>query len=132
MYWDSEKQTYMPAPSESTAAETADAAAAAASASAAGSKEPKEKKEKPKSKTAQQVQIPNPAVFCVFTLYAASLSSHPTNAFVFFRLPKTWSVGRKPSTSRRRTSRAAFSPSARRSAGRRRQLMPVSHCLRRR
>ena len=50
LYWDSEKQTYVPAPADTNATQTDNAAA--------GSKEPKEgkeKKEKPKSKTAQQV-----------------------------------------------------------------------------
>lgn len=50
LYWDGEKQTYLPA---------ADAAAGGPgpnSASTSGTKEGKEKKEKPKSKTAQQVQ----------------------------------------------------------------------------
>lgn len=49
LYWDSEKQTYVPAPTDTNAAQNE---------TAAGSKEPKEgkeKKEKPKSKTAQQV-----------------------------------------------------------------------------
>lgn len=47
LYWDSEKQAYLP---------TADGAAQAAVASTSSSgKEGKEKKEKPKSKTAQQV-----------------------------------------------------------------------------
>lgn len=50
LYWDSEKQTYVPA--------SADANAALNDNTAAGSKETKEgkeKKDKPKSKTAQQV-----------------------------------------------------------------------------
>lgn len=46
LYWDSEKQTYVPAAIDSTG--QLDNAAAS-------SKEPREKKEKPKSKTAQQV-----------------------------------------------------------------------------
>ncbi|XP_036387261.1 RNA-binding protein 5-like isoform X1 [Megalops cyprinoides] len=45
LYWDSEKQTYIPAASTTTAQTT----------TAATTKEPKEKKEKPKSKTAQQI-----------------------------------------------------------------------------
>lgn len=52
LYWDSEKQSYMPA---GDAAAQAAAAAAVASGSTTPAKEPKEKKEKPKSKTAQQV-----------------------------------------------------------------------------
>lgn len=50
MYWDSEKQTYVPAPTENNAGPNDNAAA-----SGKEPKEPKEKKEKPKSKTAQQV-----------------------------------------------------------------------------
>lgn len=50
MYWDSEKQTYVPATTDVTAEKTDTAAAAGKE-----PKEPKEKKEKPKSKTAQQV-----------------------------------------------------------------------------
>ncbi|KAM4022285.1 RNA-binding protein 5 isoform 2-T3 [Anomaloglossus baeobatrachus] len=51
LYWDGEKQTYLPAP-EGTGQGTAPANGAAA---AAANKEGKEKKEKPKSKTAQQI-----------------------------------------------------------------------------
>lgn len=51
MYWDSEKQTYVPAPTDTNAGQNDNAGGFAA----AGSKEGKEKKEKPKSKTAQQV-----------------------------------------------------------------------------
>ncbi|XP_029007000.1 RNA-binding protein 5 [Betta splendens] len=49
LYWDCEKQTYVPAPADTNASQNE---------TAAGSKEPKEgkeKKEKPKSKTAQQI-----------------------------------------------------------------------------
>lgn len=48
VYWDSEKQAYVPAPVENNAASNDNA-------SGKETKEPKEKKEKPKSKTAQQV-----------------------------------------------------------------------------
>ncbi|KAM9409268.1 RNA-binding protein 5 [Pholidichthys leucotaenia] len=48
LYWDSEKQAYVPA---STVTGQTDNAASGS----AGNKEPKEKKEKPKSKTAQQI-----------------------------------------------------------------------------
>lgn len=51
MYWDSEKQTYVPAPAENNAGSND------ATASGKETKEPKEKKEKPKSKTAQQVSL---------------------------------------------------------------------------
>ncbi|XP_061730631.1 RNA-binding protein 5 isoform X2 [Nerophis ophidion] len=47
LYWDSEKQTYVPASAEVNAAQN--------SASAKEAREGKEKKEKPKSKTAQQI-----------------------------------------------------------------------------
>lgn len=51
LYWDNEKQSYVPAPgSESSTDETS-----AASANSATTKEPKEKKDKPKSKSAQQI-----------------------------------------------------------------------------
>uniref|UniRef100_A0A1A7ZC14 RNA binding motif protein 5 n=1 Tax=Nothobranchius furzeri TaxID=105023 RepID=A0A1A7ZC14_NOTFU len=46
LYWDVEKQSYLPAPTGENDKSNG---------SAAGSKEPKEKKEKPKSKTAQQI-----------------------------------------------------------------------------
>ncbi|XP_037638030.1 RNA-binding protein 5-like isoform X2 [Sebastes umbrosus] len=48
LYWDSEKETYIPAPAESDTS-------SANSSSATNSKEPKEKKDKPKSKSAQQI-----------------------------------------------------------------------------
>uniref|UniRef100_A0A8C5C0S5 RNA binding motif protein 5 n=1 Tax=Gadus morhua TaxID=8049 RepID=A0A8C5C0S5_GADMO len=51
LYWDSEKQTYVPAAAD---ASTGDGMAAPSSA-AGTSKEAKDKKEKPKSKTAQQI-----------------------------------------------------------------------------
>ncbi|CAI9554784.1 unnamed protein product [Staurois parvus] len=49
LYWDGEKQTYLPA------ADSAAGGAGPNSASTSGTKEGKEKKEKPKSKTAQQI-----------------------------------------------------------------------------
>ncbi|XP_023661291.1 RNA-binding protein 5 [Paramormyrops kingsleyae] len=52
MYWDSEKQAYIPAADNS--AQTGNSNMAAATANK-DSKEPKEKKEKPKNKTAQQI-----------------------------------------------------------------------------
>lgn len=52
LYWDSEKQAYLPAPTDAAAAQ---GMAASGSAGGKESKEGKEKKEKPKSKTAQQV-----------------------------------------------------------------------------
>ncbi|XP_015248118.1 PREDICTED: RNA-binding protein 5 isoform X1 [Cyprinodon variegatus] len=50
LYWDSEKQTYVPAPGNTNPGQNDKA-----NGSAGGNKEPKEKKEKPKSKTAQQI-----------------------------------------------------------------------------
>nr|XP_046239451.1 RNA-binding protein 5 isoform X1 [Scatophagus argus]XP_046239452.1 RNA-binding protein 5 isoform X1 [Scatophagus argus] len=52
LYWDSEKQTYVPASTDINAGPNDNAAAATSS---KDPKEPKEKKEKPKSKTAQQI-----------------------------------------------------------------------------
>ncbi|XP_049588438.1 RNA-binding protein 5 isoform X2 [Syngnathus scovelli] len=51
VYWDNEKQAYVPAPPASDATSTT----ASSSASSTSNKEPKEKKEKPKSKSAQQI-----------------------------------------------------------------------------
>ncbi|XP_007551076.1 RNA-binding protein 5 isoform X2 [Poecilia formosa] len=51
LYWDSEKQTYVPASGNINAGQNDKTA----NGSAGGNKEPKEKKEKPKSKTAQQI-----------------------------------------------------------------------------
>ena len=50
LYWDSEKQTYVPASTDTNASQNDNAAAGTKDL-----KEPKEKKEKPKNKTAQQV-----------------------------------------------------------------------------
>lgn len=64
-------------------------------------------------------------------LFQSSLRCSRLN-LPLFRLPKTWSAGLKHLTSRKRISRAAFSPSAKR-RGRRQQLqMPASRCLKRR
>ncbi|KAK5872374.1 hypothetical protein PBY51_013085 [Eleginops maclovinus] len=52
LYWDSEKETYIPAPSES---DTGAEQLSANSSSTPNSKELKDKKEKPKSKSAQQI-----------------------------------------------------------------------------
>ncbi|XP_071383112.1 RNA-binding protein 5-like [Centroberyx affinis] len=52
LYWDSEKQTYVPATADAIAGQSANMAASSA---AAGGKEAKDKKDKPKSKTAQQI-----------------------------------------------------------------------------
>lgn len=50
LYWDSEKQTYVPASMDINASQNDNTAAGTKEL-----KEPKEKKEKPKNKTAQQV-----------------------------------------------------------------------------
>jgi len=50
LYWDSEKQVFLPAPCSETSTEDP-----STSNSAATTKEPKEKKDKPKSKSAQQI-----------------------------------------------------------------------------
>ncbi|KAM9758806.1 RNA-binding protein 5 isoform 2-T2 [Menidia menidia] len=55
LYWDSEKQTYVPAPANSNAGQSDQTANGSASTSGKEPKEGKEKKEKPKSKTAQQI-----------------------------------------------------------------------------
>ncbi|XP_055365300.1 RNA-binding protein 5-like [Betta splendens] len=57
LYWDSEKQTYVPAPTEKSPDQVSSATDPASSSAgvATSSKEPKEKKEKPKSKSAQQI-----------------------------------------------------------------------------
>ncbi|XP_042360145.1 RNA-binding protein 5-like isoform X2 [Plectropomus leopardus] len=52
LYWDSEKEAYIPAPTES---DTSTEQVSANSSSTTNSKEPKEKKDKPKSKSAQQI-----------------------------------------------------------------------------
>ncbi|CAJ1051013.1 RNA-binding protein 5-like isoform X1 [Xyrichtys novacula] len=55
LYWDSEKQQYIPAPQSDLSAEKANTAASSSATVTANSKEAKEKKEKPKSKSAQQI-----------------------------------------------------------------------------
>ncbi|XP_023258200.1 RNA-binding protein 5-like [Seriola lalandi dorsalis] len=57
LYWDSEKETYIPVPADTHTEQTSTTNAAASSSAtvATSSKEPKEKKEKPKSKSAQQI-----------------------------------------------------------------------------
>uniref|UniRef100_A0A3P8R1U0 RNA binding motif protein 5 n=1 Tax=Astatotilapia calliptera TaxID=8154 RepID=A0A3P8R1U0_ASTCA len=56
LYWDNEKQAYIPALSESgTNTEQASTASSAATSLSTGGKEAKEKKEKPKNKSAQQI-----------------------------------------------------------------------------
>ncbi|XP_040890721.1 RNA-binding protein 5-like [Toxotes jaculatrix] len=57
LYWDSEKQAYVPAPTDTSTdqASTSNTTASSSSASTTSTKESKEKKEKPKSKSAQQI-----------------------------------------------------------------------------
>uniref|UniRef100_A0A665TRB2 RNA-binding protein 5-like n=1 Tax=Echeneis naucrates TaxID=173247 RepID=A0A665TRB2_ECHNA len=55
LYWDSEKQTYVPAPTDPNAAQNDNAASGSTATGGKEPKEGKEKKEKPKSKTAQQI-----------------------------------------------------------------------------
>ncbi|KAF3689813.1 RNA-binding protein 5 Protein G15 [Channa argus] len=56
LYWDSEKQTYVPAPADPSTQQTSTANTKANfSAALSTSKEPKEKKDKPKNKSAQQI-----------------------------------------------------------------------------
>ncbi|XP_041836065.1 RNA-binding protein 5-like isoform X2 [Melanotaenia boesemani] len=57
LYWDSEKQTYVPAPGESNSSteSTANTVPGSSTTASTSNKEPKEKKEKPKNKSAQQI-----------------------------------------------------------------------------
>ncbi|GAA6215788.1 RNA-binding protein 5-like [Lates japonicus] len=57
LYWDSEKQTYVPVSADKSTEKTSTANATASSSATVttSSKEPKEKKEKPKNKSAQQI-----------------------------------------------------------------------------
>ncbi|KAM7005781.1 RNA-binding protein 5-like isoform 2-T2 [Tautogolabrus adspersus] len=55
LYWDGEKQTYIPAAQSDSSAEQANIAASSSSTATTNSKESKEKKDKPKSKSAQQI-----------------------------------------------------------------------------
>lgn len=54
LYWDNEKQAYVPAPTSDANTEQSSASTSSASVTI-NNKEPKEKKEKPKSKSAQQI-----------------------------------------------------------------------------
>ncbi|KAG2471279.1 RBM5 protein, partial [Polypterus senegalus] len=54
LYWDSEKQTYIPA-SENSSSSNSQMSSSSPTSGLPPNKEPKEKKEKPKSKTAQQI-----------------------------------------------------------------------------
>lgn len=78
LYWDSEKQTYVPASNDPNAGQNDNAAA--------GSKDPKEgkeKKEKPKSKTAQQVCDMN-STLAHIVCYACSFFNFYVSFFEYF------------------------------------------------
>ncbi|NWX48434.1 RBM5 protein, partial [Steatornis caripensis] len=94
LYWDGEKETYMPA---------AEGIAYQQTATTTTTKEVKEKKEKPKSKTAQQQ-----AAVSLNTVYRETAALHPVPCDVkikgrelpeqttlHFRLLKTWSAGQR-------------------------------------
>ncbi|NXI29968.1 RBM5 protein, partial [Sterrhoptilus dennistouni] len=95
LYWDGEKETYMPAAEGVTYQQTA---------TTTTTKEVKEKKEKPKSKTAQQQQ----AVLSLNAGYRETAALHPVSrglkikckelceqTTLHFRLLKTWSAGQR-------------------------------------
>ncbi|NWS81810.1 RBM5 protein, partial [Toxostoma redivivum] len=112
LYWDGEKETYMPAAEGATYQQTA---------TTTTTKEVKEKKEKPKSKTAQQVKdrmgsrsaygiLPGSqqAVLSLNTVYRETAALHPVSrglkikgkelceqTTLHFRLLKTWSAGQR-------------------------------------
>ncbi|NXL31521.1 RBM5 protein, partial [Glaucidium brasilianum] len=94
LYWDGEKETYMPAAEGITYQQTA---------TTTTTKEVKEKKEKPKSKTAQQQ-----AAVPLNTVYGEAAALHPVSrdlkikgrelseqTTLPFRLLKTWSAGQR-------------------------------------
>ncbi|NXJ43555.1 RBM5 protein, partial [Ciconia maguari] len=94
LYWDGEKETYMPAAEGITYQQTA---------TTTTTKEVKEKKEKPKSKTAQQQ-----AAVSLNTVYGETAALHPVSCdlkikgrelseqtTLHFRLLKTWSAGQR-------------------------------------
>ncbi|NXX58762.1 RBM5 protein, partial [Scopus umbretta] len=102
LYWDGEKETYMPAAEGITYQQTA---------TTTTTKEVKEKKEKPKSKTAQQIDKKGsktscavslntvyretaalPPVSCDLKIKGRELSEQTT---LHFRLLKTWSAGQR-------------------------------------
>ncbi|KAF1403112.1 RNA-binding protein 5, partial [Spheniscus humboldti] len=111
LYWDGEKETYMPA---------AEGIAYQQTATTTTTKEVKEKKEKPKSKTAQQVKhkmgsrnaygiMPGPkqAAVSLNAVYRETAALHPVSCdlkikgslfeqtTLHFRLLKTWSAGQR-------------------------------------
>ncbi|NXK03935.1 RBM5 protein, partial [Herpetotheres cachinnans] len=88
LYWDGEKETYMPAAEGITYQQTA---------TTTTTKEVKEKKEKPKSKTAQQKE----AAVSLNTVYRETAALRPVSrelseqTTLYFRLLKTWSAGQR-------------------------------------
>ncbi|NXR02656.1 RBM5 protein, partial [Sagittarius serpentarius] len=102
LYWDGEKETYMPAAEGITYQQTA---------TTTTTKEVKEKKEKPKSKTAQQVKDKmgsKQAAVSLNTAYRETAALHPVSCVLkikgrelseqttlHFRLLKTWSAGQR-------------------------------------
>ncbi|NWZ55111.1 RBM5 protein, partial [Haliaeetus albicilla] len=102
LYWDGEKETYMPAAEGITYQQTA---------TTTTTKEVKEKKEKPKSKTAQQVKGKmgfKQAAVSLNTVYRETAALHPVSydlkikgrelseqTTLHFRLLKTWSAGQR-------------------------------------
>ncbi|NXJ50187.1 RBM5 protein, partial [Spizaetus tyrannus] len=102
LYWDGEKETYMPAAEGITYQQTA---------TTTTTKEVKEKKEKPKSKTAQQVKDKmgfKQAAVSLNTVYRETAALHPVSCdlkikgrelseqtTLHFRLLKTWSAGQR-------------------------------------
>ncbi|NXW23598.1 RBM5 protein, partial [Circaetus pectoralis] len=102
LYWDGEKETYMPAAEGITYQQTA---------TTTTTKEVKEKKEKPKSKTAQQVKDKmgfKEAAVSLNTVYRETAALHPVSCdlkikgrelseqtTLHFRLLKTWSAGQR-------------------------------------
>ncbi|NXL64377.1 RBM5 protein, partial [Chordeiles acutipennis] len=94
LYWDGEKETYMPAAEGVTYQQTA---------TTTTTKEVKEKKEKPKSKTAQQQATVSLNSVCGETAALQPVSSDFKNkrqwlseeTTLHFRLLKTWSAGQR-------------------------------------
>ncbi|NXK36327.1 RBM5 protein, partial [Piprites chloris] len=101
LYWDGEKETYMPAAEGVTYQQTA---------TTTTTKEVKEKKEKPKSKTAQQGLYSKSSKLAVSlnTVYRETAALHPVcrslkiksrklceQNTLHFRLLKTWSAGQR-------------------------------------
>lgn len=95
LYWDSEKQTYIPAPAESDIS------------TEQVSKEPREKKDKSQNKSAQQVNatLKKKLKKKVFFLYGSYLVIC-TDCQYNYRSQKTWRVGQKASISKKKVLRA--------------------------